>query len=317
LSKSTVEKTFIKARKKWKIENIYNDYLFENLKRELEVPTDLTLYPLEREMDCDKKRVDILAEDPLRNKVVIESQYGKADDDHFGRLLQYFNHHKAKFGILIAESIKPIMLLAVREQNRLYAPEERGFFVAILRCQCVVETIKFQDPWNDHYYEIVERPAFDLGDKYRRELHQDPEKNTKVDFLKGLLEVSNLRTPIFRNAKIADAKGYVKSRAFKPGIAWRYKVEKDIASVSLGFFLKKDKDSYKLNKDRYGELKKYQEEINLKFSNLEWRDGNTPSIVYTMPGASKVREWSSMYTILVDAFLDMYRLLNPYISQLP
>lgn len=299
----------------WRQENDFNDHLYEKLPKELELYIGITLYPKERESFCKGMRIDILAEDILGNYVVIETVYGRADNDHLGKLIRYFNNRAAKFAILIAEDIDEDMLLTMRDLNRVYAQDERGFFAIKLRCLRVEEKIRFLSPWNDHQYEVVERPAFNIDEKYKREL-QNPEKNKKVKFLRGLLEVSNLKSPMFKNAKIAKGKGYVKARV-KPGIAWRYIVEKDTATIALGFFLKRNEEDYKLNNERYNILKQYQEEINLKFINLEWRDGGTPSIAYSMPGVLEVRKWPQIFSVLTDAFLDMYNLLNPYISQIP
>jgi len=51
--------------------------------------------------------VDLLAEGPNGDYVIIENQFGKSDHDHLGKLLTYLANLEAKTAVWICEDPQP------------------------------------------------------------------------------------------------------------------------------------------------------------------------------------------------------------------
>ena len=90
---------------------------------------DLSL--LEREKPVGTLSVDIFAEGPNGDTVVIENQLEKTDHDHLGKLVTYLSNLDAKTAIWITSNPRPEHVTAINWLNEISPPDISFFLVKV------------------------------------------------------------------------------------------------------------------------------------------------------------------------------------------
>ena len=128
----------VPLREVWKHEALdFTRWLEENIDVLNEV-LDLSLTAAEREQPAGDFNVDLVAEDEAGDPVVIESQLGKSDHGHLGKVLTYLAAVGAKRAIWIVADPRPEHVGAISWLNE----SSSGFFYLLK-----VEAIKIGEFW--------------------------------------------------------------------------------------------------------------------------------------------------------------------------
>jgi RecB family endonuclease NucS len=96
----------VPLREVWKNEaHDFTSWLFNNLEI-LGEEMNIKLVPIEKEGKAGSFSVDIVAEDEMGQKTVIENQLEKTNHDHLGKIITYLSNLDAKIAIWISSDPK-------------------------------------------------------------------------------------------------------------------------------------------------------------------------------------------------------------------
>jgi hypothetical protein len=300
-------------------------YVWENEERDftpwLEENIDVLAEALGIELSVDKReakvgerfKVDLLAEGANEDYVVIESQFGKSDHDHLGKLLTYMTNlinYGVKKAIWICEDPQPEHIEAINWLNR-NTPPDVGFYLVKL------EVFQIGDSPPAPHFSIVSQPSKQI--KEVREAGDElAETHVKrLEFWKQLLEKSEEKTNLFSN--VSPSRGHwIETGAGKSGLKYVYAILKDSARIEL-CMKRKDADE---NKKIFDELYKRKQEIEADFGEeLEWQrleNKIMSKITKTVinKGLDDVDDWPEIQDRMVDAMIRFEKALRKHIEQL-
>jgi hypothetical protein len=269
------------------------------------------LTALETEKSVGPFAADILAEDRDGFHVVIENQIGKTDHDHLGKLITYLSNLDAKTAIWITSDPRPEHVRAIEYLNEV-SPEDTKFYLV------KIQAFKIGDSEPAPYFNIAAGPSKEV--KSRGEIKKEfAEKDQRrMEFFRKLLELSNARTPLFKNVSPAGYQSWVNAGAGKAGLAWDYVVRRHDAKVDL--FLWSDAET---NLKRFNILKARQEEIESAFGEpLEWdfKENRKQHYIRSwtkIGGIEDEDQWPAIQNDLVDRMIQLEKALRPYLASLP
>jgi len=271
----------------------------------------LELTAIETEKSVGPFAADILAEDRDGFHVVIENQIEKTDHDHLGKLITYLSNLDAKTAIWITSDPRPEHVRAIEYLNEV-VPEDTNFFLI------QIKAFKIGGSEPAPYFNVVAGPSIEV--KSRGEIKKEfAEKDQRrLEFFRQLLELSNSRTPLFKNVSPAGYQSWVNAGAGKAGLAWDYVVRRHDARVDL--FLWLDAET---NLKRFNILKAKKEEIESAFGEpLEW-DCKENRIQHYIRSWTKIGgiededQWPVIQNDLVDRMIRLEKALRPYLASLP
>ncbi|MBA7479450.1 hypothetical protein ES707_14884 [subsurface metagenome] len=97
----------VSIREVWKNEaRGFTTWLFDNIEV-LGEELDIGLSSIEKEKNVGSFSADIVAEDFMGNRVLIENQLERTDHDHLGKILTYVANLEAKTAIWVSSIPRP------------------------------------------------------------------------------------------------------------------------------------------------------------------------------------------------------------------
>jgi hypothetical protein len=268
----------------------------------------LELTALETEKSVGPFAADILAEDRDGFHVVIENQIEKTDHDHLGKLITYLSNLDAKTAIWITSDPRPEHVRALEYLNEI-SPEDTKFFLV------KIQAFKINDSEPAPYFNIAAGPSKEV--KSRGEMKKEFAENDqrRLEFFRQLLELSNTKTPIFKNISPTGNQNWVSAGAGKSGLGWCYAVKRYDAKAEL--FLNSNAE---INIERFERLK---DEIESAFGEpLEWdfKENRKQHYIRSwtkIGGIEDENKWPAIQNDLVDRLIRLEKALRPYLASLP
>jgi len=225
----------------------------------------LKLTVLEREAKVGDFQVDLLCEDEVGNRFIIENQLERTDHDHLGKLLTYLVNLDAKTATWVTPNPRQEHEKVIDWLNEVTQDEISFYLVK-------VELVRIEgSPWAP-LFTIISQPdkqAKQVGQK-KKELSGSGK--LKYDFWYGLLKVLSKQTRLF--FKRNPTKEYWLSiGAGKSGVSLVFILRKDSCSIQLE--IDYDKESGEKNKLIFDSLLKLRVDIEKEMGKtLEWKRRN-------------------------------------------
>lgn len=270
---------------------------------------DIDLSALEREKSVGSFSVDIYAEGPNGDMVVIENQLEKTDHDHLGKLVTYLSNLEAKTAIWITSNPRPEHATAINWLNKI-APLDVSFFLV------KVEAYKIGDSEPAPLFTTICGPS--LGVKIvKQELTGRYLK--RWDFWTKLLEKSKSKTDLHSN--ISPSKdNWIMAGAGKSGMGWLYSIVMDEAFVEL--FIDRGADRKEETDEIYEKLLNDQEEIEKRFGEaliwdkVEGRRVCRIKSICTDGGLKNEDSWDQIQEDLIDRMKRLENALREPLSKI-
>lgn len=265
---------------------------------------------VETEKSVGPFNVDILAEDPSGNSIIIENQLEKTDHDHLGKVLTYTVNLDAKKAIWIAAETRQEHITAISWLNE-YTPLD--FYLL------KVEAIKIGNSEPAPLFNIISGPSEEsknLGTD-KKALSSRHEK--RIRFWETLLELSKTKTTLFSNVSPKSVH-WISSGIGLSGLSLNYIITQDSGGIELT--IDKGKGFKELNKKMFDFLLSKKEEIESNLGDiLEWNrlDDKQSSIIRKrFYGTGLIHEdnWSEIQHRMIDFMIKFEKTFKKYISNL-
>jgi len=301
-----IEKVLI--REVWRNEaKSFTKWLFDNIEVLCE-ELDITITPVDREKSIGSFSADIVAEDTLGNRVLIENQLEKTDHDHLGKILTYVSNLDAKAAIWISSEPRPEHERAIEWLN------EAGLDVNFYLVKIEVYKIGESEPAPK--FTIISGPSEKsiIVGKEKKELAERHKK--RLEFWKTLLEKSKDKTTLFSNVS-PSIYSWIGMGAGKSGLGFNYGITYKCGQIEL--YIDRGKESEEENKEIFDQLFKHKHEIENNFGEkLEWKrlnDRRASRIlkVYKYAGLNDKDNWSRLQDEMIDDMIKFQKALKKYI----
>ncbi len=286
----------------WLKENI--DILAEALGMELSV--------VEREAKVGEYfEVDLLAEGPNGDYVVIENQFGKSNHDHLGKLVTYLTNYEAKIALWICEDPQPEHIEAINWLNKNTPPDVAFYLIKL-------EVFQIENSPPAPHFSIVSQPSKQIKEAGAMAGELAERHVKRLEFWKQLLEKSRGKTDLF-SAVSPSKECWLTTGAGKSGLGYVYVILMDSARIELYI----DTGDANKNKKIFDEFHKKKQEIETDFGGeLEWQrldDKRASRIAKTVTnkGLKDIDDWPSIQDKMIDAMIRFEKALAKHIRQLP
>ena len=304
--------TRVPLREVWNHEaHNFSRWLAKNLDY-LEKCTGLSLSLVEREASIGDFAVDILAEDPEGNLVVIENQLERTDHDHLGKLITYISNYEAKTAIWVTSQPRPEHEKAVHWLNEML-PADTAFYLI------QVEAVRIDDSPPAPLFTVIAGPSPEsrqIGAQ-RKELAE--RHILPLEFWEKLLEKVRQRSALFSNIS-PSKQHWINTGAGRAGLTWAYVVLKDHGRVELYI----DTQDSERNKVIFDFLAQRKEAIEQAFgAPLVWQrleEKRAARICYYIHGHGGLRNregWDKLQDSMIDAMVRLEKAFKPHIEKLP
>jgi hypothetical protein len=286
----------------WLKENI--DILAEALGMELSV--------VEREAKVGEYfEVDLLAEGPNGDYVVIENQFGKSNHDHLGKLVTYLTNYEAKTALWICEDPQPEHIEAIDWLNKNTPPDVAFYLIKL-------EVFQIENSPPAPHFSIVSQPSKQIKEAGAMAGELAERHVKRLEFWKQLLEKNRGKTDLF-SAVSPSKECWLTTGAGKSGLGYVYVILMDSARIELYI----DTGDANKNKKIFDELHKKKQEIETDFGGeLEWQrldDKRASRIAKTVTnkGLKDIDDWSSIQDKMIDTMIRFEKALAKHIRQSP
>ena len=294
-----------------KEEKDFTPWLEENIDLLSEVLGMKDLSIAEREARVGERfEVDLLAEGPNGDYVVIENQFGKSNHDHLGKLLTYLANLEAKTAVWICEDPQPEHVEAINWLNK-NSPRDVAFYMIKL------EVFQIENSPPAPHLSIVAGPSEQIKRAGALKVESAERHSKRLEFWMQLLEKSNAKTALFSNVS-PSKECSIGAGAGKSGLSFKYVILKNSARIEL-YIDTGDRDR---NKQIYDQLYGKRQEIESDFGEkLEWQrldDKRACRIAKTVEnkGLWDVDDWPAMQGKMIDAMIRFEKALSKHIQQL-
>ena len=286
----------------WLQDNI--DVLSERLGIELSV--------VEREKQVGSFSLDLLAEGPGGEMVIIENQLYRTDHDHLGKILTYLVNLDAKTAIWVTPEVRPEHMRVFQWLNE-NTPEDVQFYLI------KVEAFKIGGSDPAPLFTVMAAPSETgkAGGGAKKELAARHVKRKK--FWEQLLKRSKGKTHLFENIS-PSIDNWISTGAGRTGFYFCYIIYMDKACV--GVEIDFDSGTGEANKAVFDTLHGERERIEAEFGEpLEWdrKDKVRYSCIRkTFPeaGLRDEDEWDSIQERMTDAMIRLDKVFRPRIAKL-
>jgi hypothetical protein len=246
-----------------------------------------------REKSVGSFSLDLLAEDDLRNMVVIENQLERTDHDHLGKLLTYLSNLEAKTAIWISPEPRPEHIAAANWLNE-FTPDDVSFLVV------KVEGVRIGGSPPAANFSVVARPT-SQGREIGHAKKEEAERHLKRrEFWARLLEKARRQGfSLFDSVSPGPDSWLGISRR---GVQYNYVLRKDSAGLELYI----DVGNEEKNKAIFDRLFAQKEQIEAEIeAALLWnrREGKRSAGVrleVVDHGLAEEGSWSEMQTRMID-----------------
>ncbi len=255
--------------------------------------------------------VDLLAEGPNGDYVVIENQFGKSDHDHLGKLVTYLTNYEAKTALWICEDPQPEHIEAIDWLNKNTPPDVAFYLIRL-------EVFQIENSPPAPHFSIVSQPSKQIKEAGAMTGELAERHVKRLEFWRQLLEKSREKTDLFSNVS-PSKECWLTTGAGKSGLGYVYVILMDSARIELYI----DTGDANKNKKIYDELHKKKQEIETDFGEeLEWQrldDKRASRIakIVTNRGLKDIDDWPSIQDKMIDAMVRFEKALTKHVRQLP
>lgn len=271
---------------------------------------DLELSSAEREQSAGTFSVDLVAEDASGDTVVIESQYGRSDHDHLGKIITYLTAFEAKAAIWIVEDARPEHVRAITWLNESMSA---SFYLVKL------EAVRIDNSNPAALFTLIVGPSEEGREvgKTKKELatrHILLEK-----FWTQLLEKAKDKTKLHAN-RSPGRDSWIGGPSGKMGLGFNYVIGSDYGRVEL--YIDRGKDSGEENLKIFKQLEAKKEAIEKEFGEpLDWEslDGKRACRIkkeFKEGGWADEEKWPKIQNQMIDAMVNLEKALKPHIAKL-
>ena len=278
---------------------------------------DFSIIPIQKDDEEEEISIDMLAQDKLGNKVLIEAHHGESNNKDYSllNLLMALPQYNAKKAILICE--EPTFELK-RLINWLNDNSLEDVFFYLIK----IEIFRVgNSPLTPLFMKIC-GPSKEIKQKRRKEVELNYIEKLRIKFWEHLIE--KIYTSFPDHANITPSKtSWIDIDAGKNGIKYVYVIKKDSAEIKLVL----DHLNERINRERFKELVLKKGEINKEFDELSWqtsgnlnwnfvdgRNFQTISYDFNTGGLDYEDEWENLQIKMVDGMKCLVRVLESRLS---
>ena len=303
--------TRVPLREVWPHEALdFTCWLQENIEV-LNLALGLELENPEREQSAGSLNVDIVAEDPQGNSVVIENQLERSDHDHLGKLVTYVSMFQAKLAIWIVAEPRPEHIQAVSWLNEALTT---SFYLVKL------EAIKIGESSPAPLLTKIVGPSQETKDVGMAKKDVAERYLLRHRFWSSLLERAKNKTKLHANISPSQY-SWIGTGAGKAGLSYNYWVRKTDSTVEL--YIDKGKDSEEENQKIFDQIFQHRVQIEEIFGDsLEWErlDGKRACRIKKTLAAGGYRseedQWPTIHDELIESMIRLEAALSPVVNQL-
>lgn len=300
----------MELRKVWSNEATkFTPWLQENI-TVLGQALDISFSSVEREMSTGNFNADLLAETETGETVIIESQYGRSDHDHLGKVLTYLTSFEAKIAIWIVEEPRTEHVKAINWLNE----SSSGSFYLVK-----VEAVRIGDSPPAPLFTLIVGPSEEsrVVGATKKELVE--RHILRKRFWTALLEKANQKTSLHAN-RSPSTDGALGAGSGKSGLGFNYVVHQNGTRVEL--FINRGGESEVVNKKIFDHFMESKDRIEESFGELlKWErmDGKQSCRIshdLKLGGWRDEDKWPEVHDAMVDAMIRFEKALRPFINSL-
>jgi len=303
----------VPLRDVWKDEaKDFTSWLFENLEI-LGEELDIDLTPIEKEGKAGSFSVDIIAEDGMGQKIVIENQLEKTNHDHLGKIITYLANLDAKIAIWISSNPKQEHERAIDWLNE-FGPSVAFYLVK-------VEAYKIGNSNPAPKFSIIAGPSEESETIGKEKKEYAKRHILRKEFWTRLLEKSKGKTNLYSNVS-PSIYSWIGTGAGKAGIGYNYTITNKSAGCEVYLDRGKEFEEPNINKIRFDQLYKYKDEIekefggSLKWERLDNRRACRISVKFEEAGLKDEEDWDKLQDKMIDAMIRLEKAFRNYIRRL-
>ncbi len=275
----------------------------------------IALTVVEREKQVGSFSLDLLAEGPNGEMVIIENQLYRTDHDHLGKVLTYLVNLDAKTAIWVTPEVRPEHMRVFQWLNEK-TPDDVLFFLV------QVEAFRIGDSEPAPLFTIYVRPT-PTGKAFGQVIQaQSRSEKMRSEFWKGFIEKSKERTDLFRNVSPSKS-NWEEAATGRDGYYYYLTINKRFAYVELYIYIDSKSETGEGNRRAFDELHGEKDTIEREFGDsLEWerRENKTKysSIrkYYRDAGLDNEDKWNSIQDWMIDAIIRLDKAFRPRIAEL-
>jgi len=303
----------VPLREVWRNEaRNFTSWLFENLEI-LGEELDMTLTAIEKEGKAGSFSVDIVAEDEMGQKIVIENQLERTNHDHLGKIITYLANLGAKTAIWISSNPKQEHERAVDWLNEV-GPGIDFYLIKI-------EAYKIGNSAPAPKFSIIASPSEESKVIGEEKKEYAKRHILRKEFWSKLLEKAKQKTNLHINIT-PNIYSWLGAGGGKAGIGYNYVVTNKYGKCEIYFDKGKDYEKPNINKLRFDSLHKYKKQIEKKFGGkLNWERldnarASRISIKFEGVGLGNKERWDKLQEKMIDAMIRLERAFIDYIRKL-
>lgn len=289
----------------WLQDNI--DVLSERLGIELTV--------VEREKQVGSFSLDLLAEGPNGEMVIIENQLYRTDHDHLGKVLTYLVNLDAKTAIWVTPEVRPEHMRVFQWLNE-NTPADVLFFLV------KVEAFKIGESEPAPLFTVYVQPT-ETGKATGKAIRDYTAAEAKrLEFWKGFIARSRERTDLFRNVSPPKS-NWLDAATGRSGFYYWGTINKRNAYVEFNIGFDNASETGAGNKRAFDQLYAQKAEIEQEFGDtLEWekREGKAKSSCirkyFREAGLDNEDRWDEIQEWMLDTWIRLDKALRDRIAKL-
>lgn len=268
---------------------------------------------VEREKPVGPFSVDIHAEGPNGDSVVIENQLEKTDHDHLGKIITYLSNLNAKTAIWITSTPRLEHVNAINWLNEISPPGISFFLVK-------VEAYKIDGSDPAPLFTVICSPseeARQIG-KQKEHLAEGHLRRLRLEFWKGLLDRAKIKTDLHSNVS-PSKDNWVAAGAGKSGMEWRYSITMDKGGAVELFISRPNKAE---TDEIFGKLLENRDMIDKEFGEpLVWDKVENRRVcriesLSNIGGLKDAPLWDRIQDDMIDRMVRLEKTLKPMLLKI-
>jgi len=303
----------VPLRDLWKHEaQGFTSWLAENL----ELLGEQIGYPLnlvEQEKAAGAFSVDLFAEGPDGETVVIENQLEPTNHDHLGKVLVYLTNLEAKTAVWIAADPRPEHRTVIEWLNE-NCPVDTAFYLV------KVEAFRIGESAAAPLFTVVSAPSEEVRARGQKKQELGERQLKRHRFWEGLLEeAAKVKFGLHENVSPSHD-SWIAAGAGRSGMQWSYSVRTHGGAVEL--YVDRGPDRKEETDAIFTKLKSHKDEIEATFGEhliwdqVEGRRGVRIKSESKLGGWPDEATWTKLQQDMVDRMMRLEKALAPFVKKL-
>tara|TARA_S200000501_G_scaffold371372_1_gene414324 strand:+ start:70 stop:1014 length:945 start_codon:yes stop_codon:yes gene_type:complete len=277
---------------------------------------DIDFSNVEREVSAGRFSVDLVAETPTSERVIIENQLEASNHDHLGKVITYLTVLDAKIAVWIVSKPRPEHVQAITWLNE---SSDASFYLF------KIEAIQIGNSNPAPLLTLIVGPSIESKEIGKTKKALTDNKILIKEFWTVLLDYSNKTTNLFNNIS-PTTNSYINKNTGTSGFMYVYSVRQYSSQIELyidkGLFYSSHDVTPEDNTELFEQLYINKKEIESKFKNkliwdkLENRRACRVSFVIEGGYKSNNDEWESITKKLVDHMISFSEIVYPYVKKI-